>query len=498
MGLALFLLAAVVPSAAVAATPKCFGKKATIVSSSSEINGTKKDDVIFSKATSGFNTINGRGGNDLICGSGKFDLIAGGPGNDKLRGRGSFDFLEGDTGNDHLYGDKRDGGNADQAWYQYSFTPVNINFSTGRVTGEGTDVLHGMDGAFGSQFADTMTGDDRTNFFWGNDGDDNINGAGGLDLITPGPGNDIANGGAGAVDSDLDIFYVNDATGASQVDLENGTATGAGIGTDSIDEFESIVGSSFDDTLEGDGESNFLFGGPGNDVLDGAGGFDYAAYWFAAAAVTANLQTGVATGDPAVDAQGAQVGEGTDQLLNVEGLLGTIGFADTLTGDNQGNYIDGDGGDDRLSGGGGDDWFVGGLGNDTVDGGNGNFDFWDYYGGESITANLLAGTVTTDSGLATSLTGVEAVAGADQPDVLIGDDAANYLYGWAGNDQLTGGAGNDEIEGGNGTDSGDAGAGTDTCALTESVANCESQVDLITRHPLQTASAAVTNLRRNF
>src|SRR5688500_9521605 len=185
------------PAAAVARVPKCFGKKATIVSSKATINGTRKDDVIVSKSRNGFNVINGLGGNDLICGGSEFDFIQGGKGNDKLRGNGNGDFLAGDAGNDHLYGDSRDGGSADDAWYQFAAGPVEINFPAGRTTGQGTDTLHNLDGAFGSEFDDKITGDGNTNFFWGNGGNDTIDGGAGLDLITPGAGDDKVDGGAG-------------------------------------------------------------------------------------------------------------------------------------------------------------------------------------------------------------------------------------------------------------------------------------------------------------
>ena len=490
------------PSAAVAATPKCFGKPATIVSSSSEIQGTKKDDVIVSTAKTGdLNVINGRGGDDLICGGRTTDFIFGGAGNDKLRGRGGIDYLAGSTGNDHLYGDAKDGGSLDLADYELTTNGVNINFQTDRATGEGTDTLHAnIDGAWGSEYDDTITGDGDTQFIWSGGGNDTINAGGGLDLVTPGDGNDVVDGGAepqGEEVNDLDIFYVNDSTGPTTVDLGAGTASGAGIGTDQVTDFENVVGSNFDDTITGDQSSNILFGGRGNDQLRGAQGFDYAAYWFAASAVNANLQTRTSTGTTTLDAQGNDLSEGTDAFLDIEGLLGTMNFNDVLVGDNQDNYIDGDGGDDNLSGGGGDDWFVGGLGSDTVDGGAGSFDFWDYYGSEAITANLATGTITTPT-LSVGVTGVESVAGADKADTLIGDANDNRFYGWNGDDEIVGADGNDQIDGGGGTDTADPGAGTDTCDAVETlIGTCEGTA-VIAKHPLQGQSSAIEALRRNI
>lgn len=504
MGAAIFVLAALVPPVAQAATPKCFGKKATIVSSKATINGTNGNDVIFSKARSGFNRIDGKGGADLICGGNRFDFISGGPGNDKLRGRGDLDFLAGGPGNDHLYADENDGDNADDVWYQDVANAVNVNLETGRATGEGTDILHGIDGVFGSQFDDTLTGDDRTNFIWGNGGNDTITGGAGLDLIDPGDGNDTSDGGTDPGGDDLDIYYVSGATGPATVDLEAGTSSGEGIGTDTLTDFENVVGGNFDDTISGDGQSNILFGGRGNDALDGRTGFDYASYWFAEGAVDASLQTKSSTGAPVPSTDEAgnpiDLGEGNDTFRDMEGLLGSIGFDDSLAGDNGNNYLDGDGGNDDIAAGGGDDWIVGGLGNDKVDGGAGTNDFWDYYGAEGLVVNLVSGTIQSAS-MDVTVTGVESVAGADKRDTFIGDGADNRFYGWGGNDTFAGGAGDDQIDGGAGTnDTAEPGEGSDTCAFIEAVnGDCETVLETaIPQHPLQQEASAVAALRRNF
>lgn len=498
----MFVLAAMAPSVASAATPKCFGKKATIVSSKAIISGTKKDDVIVSKSTSGFNQIKGKGGNDLICGGPNFDFISGGPGNDKLRGNGNFDFLLGDGGNDHLYGDLNDGDQADDVWYQFSKGPVNVNLQTGRVTGQGTDTLHNIDGVFGSEFDDTIVGDENTNFLWGNGGNDTIGGGQGLDLITPGAGNDTVDGGSEQDPvNDQDIFYVNDATGPSTVDLDAETATGDGIGTDSVIDFEHIVGSEHDDSLTGDEGSNMFFGGAGDDSMNGRLGFDYAGYWFASGSVNANLQTNSSTSEVVMETRGEaqfDIGEGSDTYQGLEGLLGSIEHADTLTGDNQDNYLDGDGERDTISAGGGNDWIVGGNGmNEQVDGGAGD-DFWDYYGAYGLNVNLVNGTITSTDLGTLQITGVESVSGADQPDTFVGDANANTFYGWGGDDTFNGGDGNDRFDGGAGTDTWQASAGSDGCWAVEVLGACAQLSEAVDPHELSTEASAVEAMRRNF
>jgi Ca2+-binding RTX toxin-like protein len=504
---AIFVLAALAPSVASAATPRCFGKKATIVSNKSLIKGTKKADVIFSRSNSSLNLIYGKGGNDLICGGPQFDLIFGGPGHDKMRGNGGIDFLSGDGGNDRLVGDVNDGGNADDAYYQFSPVPVNVNLDTGTATGQGTDTLQDIDGVFGSDHNDTITGDENTNFIWGNGGDDVINGGGDLDLIDPGDGDDTSNGGS-ELDptTDMDIYYVSGATGTATVDLQAGTASGSGIGSDTLSDFENVVGSNFADVISGDGGSNILFGGAGNDLLDGRGGFDYASYWFAAGPVNANLSSGSSTSAvvPNPDAGGvpADVGEGSDTLQALEGLLGSISFGDTLTGDNFANYLDGDGGTDTISGGGGDDWIIGGNGvNEVVNGGPGLNDFWDYYGTGALNVNLANGTITGDAALGTvQITGVESVAGADQADTFVGDGEDNTFFGWAGNDTFTGGLGDDSFHGGLGDDTVTSANLGDICWLVEVLGGCEEATEEIElpNPTLSEAASAIETLRRNF
>jgi hypothetical protein len=74
------------PQIASAATPRCLGKKATIV-------GSRKADLI--KGTARVDVIVGLGGGDTIKGLGGRDLICGGRGTDKVLGGGGSDLLSG-------------------------------------------------------------------------------------------------------------------------------------------------------------------------------------------------------------------------------------------------------------------------------------------------------------------------------------------------------------------------------------------------------------------
>jgi hypothetical protein len=123
-----------------AATPKCMGKKATIVGTAGNdtIVGTARADVIVARG--GADRIDGRGGNDIICGGGGNDTIygragrdrvKGGFGKDTIRGGGGNDRLMGSAGNDTIYGnrgdDTIDGGAGTDACYQGAGTGKVVN-----------------------------------------------------------------------------------------------------------------------------------------------------------------------------------------------------------------------------------------------------------------------------------------------------------------------------------------------------------------------------------
>jgi Ca2+-binding RTX toxin-like protein len=475
---------------AYAATPRCMGKKATIVSNAGEINGTRKDDVIVSKGNSSL--IDSKGGDDTICAGGGIDFVFGRGGNDKMNGGGDSDYLLGERGNDTYNGGNDL--NTDTAVFFNSLNPINANMVTGVVSGEGSDKLKNIDGLWGTDLNDTIVGTDDTDFVFGLLGNDSINLGGGLDLVTPGEGDDVVDGGdEDGENFNIDIVYFETETGVI-VDLQSESAIGEG--DDTITGFESVNGSPGDDTITGDQESNILFGGQGNDTMDGGGGpaVDYAGYWFAAGPVNANLMTGSAVGQDAPGEPGS--GDGTDTLSSFEGLLGTIDGDDTLTGNNQNNYLDGDLGDDTLDGQGGDDLFLGGEGDDIMTGGAGNFDMADYFCVCDLFVDLGAGTATGHG--SDTLSGIEAVGAADGDDTLIGDGNDNIFFGWGGNDIIQGMAGNDELDGGIHSNQLDGGDGTDACARGTIVTACESTPDTIADHPLRTATALVSNLRRNF
>ena len=159
--------------------------------------------------------------------------------------------------------------------------PVTANLSTETATGEGVDTLKDFEALVGSPYDDTLTGDASSN------------------IIAPLGGNDTCEGGSG---EDYIEFVVSSA--GVVVNLMTGTATGEG--TDTIANFEDVVGSPGNDTITGNTGNNLLVGLTGDDTISG--------------------------------------GDGNDVLLGLEGN-------DTLDGGNGNDYLDGGDGTDSCANG---------------------------------------------------------------------------------------------------------------------------------------------------
>lgn len=296
--------------AAQAQAMKCDGKKVTI-------KGTAGNDRIVGKKAS--DVIYGGGGNDVITGGPNGnDTICGGPGNDSINGGRGFDSLHGDGGNDVLQGetgsDSLNGGEGDDDL-------SGSKGADGLNGGGGDDVLVGFKGpdkfsggsgddyVDGQQGSDKIDGDDGDDKLLGDKGNDNIGGGGGQDHIEGGPGDEPdLNGGPGADevfggagidradggpgdgdivrgDSGTDtlsggegvndiVSYASATRGGIQVSLAANKAKGDGH--DDLGGFEDVVGSPQGDTIVGDGNSNRIDGGVGDDALQSGGGGGHA------------------------------------------------------------------------------------------------------------------------------------------------------------------------------------------------------------------------------
>ncbi len=315
------------------------GQGADVLRSLEGIRGSPFADVLTGGP--GAESLFGDDGNDTLVGAGGTDSLSGARGGDVLRGGPDDDLLDGGVGNDVIDG----GSGVDATYYQLAPRSVSVNLATGEAVGNGRDSLLRLEAVLGSEFDDSITGDEMGNILVGGLGDDLIDGKAGLDALQGNAGDDLLRGGLG-----FDVASYATAPGAVDADLVAGSALGDG--NDLLTSIEGVNGSIFDDVLLGDDQRNLFLGGFGNDVIDGGAGVDTLVFVFAAGPVQADLGAGTASGD------------GDDAIAGIEELYGSD-FGDVLSGDQGDNVLVGRGGDDTLDGREGADALDGGGGADT-------------------------------------------------------------------------------------------------------------------------------------
>lgn len=203
--------------------------------------------------------LDGFGGTDTllniegISGSAHDDILTGGNaanGTSVAEYQSKFEWFRGNGGNDTING----GQGYDRADYTTARTGVVVNLATGRAEDglDGIDTLISIEGIRGSAFNDTLTGSDAAfESFEGREGNDTIDGAGGVDRAD-----------------------YNHAIAGVRVDLVTGRAQDGYGGTDTLRNIEDVRGSRFADTITGNAANNTLNGGAGNDTLIGNAGND--------------------------------------------------------------------------------------------------------------------------------------------------------------------------------------------------------------------------------
>ncbi|MDD5623404.1 MAG: hypothetical protein PHI23_01695, partial [Candidatus Peribacteraceae bacterium] len=151
--------------------------------------------------------IDGKKGNDTICGRDSKDELKGGGGDDTIFGEGGNDNIKGDKGNDTIHGGDGDdvtldGGDGDDTIYG--------DAGNDKIKGgKGIDTIYGGDGddnidgggeddtIRGQAGADTIKGSKGDDIICGNTEGDNIHGDDGNDKIDAGPDTDTVDGGKG-------------------------------------------------------------------------------------------------------------------------------------------------------------------------------------------------------------------------------------------------------------------------------------------------------------
>jgi len=288
--------------------------------SSGPITGTQGNDSLVGSA--GNDSLSGLGGNDTLIGNGGNDTLDGGTGVDSMDGGNGADTYLVDSSSD-VTPDSGTDSAADLVISTVSGLSLvaeieNVTLGTGafNATGNasanvmtGNSVGNFLDGAGGN---DTLIGADGNDTLWGgsgndsiagglgadnlagDDGDDILDGGDGNDALRGGGGNDTLRGGAG--DDVMVLGATNFGGTAAGVDSFDGGAgfdrlvvgdVAAGVtihvsagkiitseGTSTFANVEELVGSDFDDQINGYNDANALDGSGGNDIIDGFAGND--------------------------------------------------------------------------------------------------------------------------------------------------------------------------------------------------------------------------------
>lgn len=190
-----------------------------------------RGNLIISRATV-IENLSAGSGNDRVVGNDAGNKIWGNMGDDTLSGGRGADRLDGGAGDDRLVG----GAGVDTAVFTgRSAIQVDLAKSSAQDTGQGRDILLGIENIVSGNGRDSLRGNDAANVLNGNGGKDQLYGNGGNDRLLGGAGADQLRGGDGA---------------------------------------DRLLGGNGNDRLLGGNDNDRLEGAQGRDILTGGRGAD--------------------------------------------------------------------------------------------------------------------------------------------------------------------------------------------------------------------------------
>ena len=435
-------------------------------SGNDNINGTQNSDFIFS--SSGNDVINAGKGNDIIvnqngdtvyyynAGDGQ-DIIYDYNGNDRIKLGFNRDRISYKRNGGDLILKFKDSTDTItiKDWFTHEANRIEaIEFLNGDVR-TAADILAKFKSQSGTNGNNVLIGTDGNDTVHAYAGDDYISTGAGDDVIYGGLGNDIMVGGTGndkyyvETSDDRVIEYENEGDdtiiASSSYELPDNVenlylyADAGAINGRGNDLNNKIVGTDYDNIIDGKGGTNKLYGGKGDDT-------------YIINASNAN-DTIYEYSDGGVDTVKSSV---TYRITNkyVENLILTGNDNIDGRGNNQANYIEGNsasnvlrgaGGNDTLYGGGGVDSLYGGADDDTYIVDN-NTTLVKELADEGIDTVLASVDYTLTNHVENlTLTGTENLSGTGNTmdNIIIGNSGDNIIEGKKGNDTLQGGEGND-------------------------------------------------------
>ena len=426
--------------------------------SSEEIDVDLSDEGQFTS----IENIEGTDLNDVIVGSDSNNIIKGLDGNDKITlGASGSDIIEGNEGRDTLILSN-----------QTSGITIDLN-ETSFMRGTETVSFSGMENIEGSEYDDTITGDDTRNFLVGGGGNNTLNGGGGNDIILANvnaavsivfEGNNIINGNNGSdtiivypregylqtisgglgydviVNVSKDNLNVNFFRREVKIINADNSLSSSLINFSSIEGIETgdgnddIVGNNLrnfiycgdgDDTVDAGGGNDKVIVGKGTNSLNGGGGIDEISFLQLNRSVQLDMSTNTASSI-----------YGSNSLSNFEKFIFTD-RSDTVT-------ADGSEGMTYELRSGHDTFHFSAFTNSVANGGEGldTINFSSLI--NAVMVDLELDTVSSGSSSAT-FEDFENVVGTNQDDTLNGNEGNNILTGGLGNDRFFGKGGFDQF-----------------------------------------------------